>query len=102
MTTADKLEALRSLLESEQQRGLVAQGYNLDHHCWQVRVKMGRKYANLDVGGPHWSGRYMVDIATGEIFGIKAYGVIHRGHRYGTLDTIAAFDWSNYTARQVA
>ncbi len=30
--------------------------------------------------------------------GIKAYGVIHRGHRYGTLDTIHEWDWSDYRA----
>jgi hypothetical protein len=40
----------------------------------------------------------MVDNATGEIFGIKGYGVIHRGHRYGTLDTIGDYDWSGYHA----
>ena len=39
----------------------------------------------------------MID-ADGQIFGIKAYGVIHKGHFYGTLDTIDLYDWSNYTA----
>jgi hypothetical protein len=40
----------------------------------------------------------MVVNATGEIFGIKAYGVIHRGHRYGTLDTLDSYDWGGYAA----
>jgi hypothetical protein len=60
-----------------------------------VTIKPGNKYTRIDVG---LSGKYMVVNATGEIFGIKAYGVIHRGHRYGTLDTIDAWDWSGYTA----
>ena len=94
---ADKLEAFRALLEAEQLRGLVAQGYNPDNHDHSARVKVGRKYANVDVGGnSYWSGKYMVELATGEIYGIKGYGVIHRGHRYGTLDTIDRYDWSGY------
>lgn len=63
-----------------------------------AKVTIGAKYARVDFGG---SGMYMVDLATGEIFGIKAYGVIHRGHRYGTLDTIEAWDWSGYKAQSV-
>ncbi len=43
----------------------------------------------------------MVVIETGDIFGIKAYGVIHRGHKYGNLDTITEWDWSNYNARKL-
>jgi hypothetical protein len=35
----------------------------------------------------------MVD-AAGDIFGIKAYGVPHLGHRYGNLETIHAWDWA--------
>lgn len=58
-------------------------------------VHMAKKYARVDVGT---CGKYMVDLATGEIFGIKAYGCIHRGHRYGTLDTIAEWNWSQYHA----
>jgi hypothetical protein len=62
--------------------------------AWQVTIKPGRKYTNIDVGQ---SGKYMVDDA-GAIFGIKAYGVIHKGHRFGTLETVAAWDWSGYRA----
>ena len=46
-----------------------------------ARVKPGRKWTKIDVG---YSGRYMVD-AEGNIYGIKAYGVPHYGHQYGTL-----------------
>jgi hypothetical protein len=60
----------------------------------RVVVTIGKAYARVDVGD---SGRYMVD-ADGNIFGIKAYGVIHRGHQYGTLDTINNFFWGFYRA----
>jgi hypothetical protein len=60
----------------------------------EVTVIPGRKYTRVDVGS---SGKYMVD-AEGAIFGIKGYGVIHRGYRYGTLDTINDWDWSGYVA----
>jgi len=89
----EKLEAFRAKVEADQIAGLKAQGYNPAHHDHRTRVVMGRKYAKVDVGT---SGKYMVDLATGEIFGIKAYGVIHRGYCFGTLDTIDDFDWSGY------
>ena len=47
-----------------------------------TRVKSGIKWTKIDVG---YSGRYMVN-KQGEIYGIKAYGVPHLGHRFGTLD----------------
>jgi hypothetical protein len=62
-----------------------------------VNVMHGKKYTKLDVGS---SGKYMVENETGNIYGIKAYGVIHRGHFYGTLDTINNWDWSGYAAVQ--
>ena len=49
----------------------------------RVNIKPGPKYTKVNIGD---SGRFMVVNSTGEIFGIKAYGVIHRGHYYGTLD----------------
>ena len=90
-----KLEQLRVTIEQQQRAGLEAQGYDPANHRHDCRIKFGRKYVNIDVGD---SGKYMVDIATGEIFGIKAYGVIHRGHRYGTLDTVHDWFWGEYTA----
>lgn len=69
-----------------------------DNAC-TVSVKPGKKFTKVDIGS---SGRYIVDNTTGEIFGIKAYGVIHRGRRYGTLDTIHDWDWSDYYAQRKA
>lgn len=59
-----------------------------------VTIKPGKKYTKVDIGG---SGKYMVD-DEGNIYGIKAYGVIHRGHYFGTLDTINDYYWGNYRA----
>jgi hypothetical protein len=61
-------------------------------------VVPGKKYTKIDVCTPQRSGRYMVVNDTGEIFGIKSYGVIHKGHKYGTLDTIEQYYWGDYTA----
>ena len=94
-----KLEQFRATLETAQHAGLIARGYNPDHHSHDCRVKIGRKYANVDVGG---SGKYMVELSTGKIYGIKGYGVIHRGHQFGTLDTIADWNWSGYRAQPAA
>jgi len=46
------------------------------------------------------SGKYMVENETGRIFGIKAYGVIHRGHYFGTLETIHDYNWGSYRAQK--
>lgn len=94
---ASKIEEFARLLRLEQKAeyekrwpGLAT---SLPRECL-VKISSGRKYVRVDVGP---SGKYMIDGA-GNIFGIKAYGVIHRGHQYGTLDTIHEWDWSGYTA----
>jgi hypothetical protein len=43
----------------------------------------------------------MIDNETGEIFGIKGYGVVHKGHRYGTLATADQWYWGEYGPRKV-
>lgn len=66
-----------------------------------VNVKPGQAYTKIDVGPAHnMSGKYMVEHATGIIFGIKGYGKVHRGHVYGTLDTIGDWAWGGYTANR--
>jgi hypothetical protein len=59
----------------------------------RTRVKNGRKYSMILIGD---SCRFMVEIATGNIYGTKAYGQVHRGHFYGTLDTINDYFWGEY------
>jgi len=55
----------------------------------KVQIKRGRKYIKVDVGP---SGKYMIDDA-GDIYGTKAYGVIHKGYRFGNLNTINDWHW---------
>lgn len=95
--TPEKLETFRKLVEADQRRGYLKtypNSVNIDQAC-SCRLKMGKRYCNVDVGS---SGKYMVTLEAGEIYGIKAYGVLHRGHYYGTLDTIDQWDWSGYVA----
>lgn len=64
-----------------------------------VVVKPGPKYTKVDIGPRHnMMGKYMVENATGVIFGIKGYGQVHKGHQYGTLDTVDQWYWGGYTA----
>lgn len=98
MNFDEKLEQFRATLENQRRAVLRMDGMKedlLNHSAYSATAKPGRKYVNVDFGN---SGIYMVVRDTGEIFGIKGYGVIHRGHYYGTLDTIADYDWSGYTA----
>lgn len=62
-----------------------------------VAIKPGPKYTKVDIEG---SGRYIVVNETGDIVGIKGYGVPNWLHRYGTLDTVDAWEWSGYSAFQ--
>lgn len=93
----EKLNAFAALLEQDQLRGLIRQEVDCEANRENVKtsVHIGKRWARVDVGT---SGKYMVELSTGEIVGIKGYGVPHLGHRYGTLDTIQAWDWSGYTA----
>ena len=103
-----KLEDFRALVEADTVRrytqdhiqdALQGNNYPLSVHAQAMIAKLhiGKKYARVDVGG---SGKYMVDMITGNIYGIKAYGVIHRGHCYGNLDTVNSWSWGGYVARQ--
>ena len=96
------IEQLAALI-LEQQRERIAANYSQ----WQadaerVTVKPGPKYTKIDRGPEHnMSGFLMVENATGIIYGIKAYGVVHKGHRYGTLDTAGQYYWGEYGPRKL-
>ena len=96
-----KLEAFRALVEADQRAQYVkeygAENFHIHELHTVAKIKLGGKYAKVDVG---MSGKYMVEMDTGRIFGIKAYGVIHRGHAYGTLDTINDWYWGGYHANK--
>ena len=93
------IKEFAQILEEQQKQGLIHQGYNPENHNFKVFVKPGTKYTKIDVGR---SGKYMVVNSTGEIYGIKAYGVIHKGHKFGTLNTVHEYNWSGYRAIKIA
>jgi len=108
MKREEKLEALRNKIQGETYQRMVKAGADLgispdrvmELHgkaAIETRVIPGKKYTKIDVGT---SGKFMID-AEGNIFGIKGYGVIHRGHRYGTLDTIDEWYWGEYSPVKV-
>ena len=92
MRTEQGIAALCAMIDKEQ-----AERYAREYPSVtppKAHSHMGRRWVRVDVGQ---SGSYMID-EDGTIYGIKAYGVPHLGHRYGTLDTIAEWDWSEYNA----
>ncbi len=89
----EKIECLRRLIEKEYNEELIRRYSSLRPE--PITVKPGSKYIKIDVGS---SGKYMVESSTGNIYGIRAYGVIHRGYRFGSLDTIHEWNWSGYRA----
>lgn len=48
----------------------------------KVTVKPKKKYINIDIGS---SGAYMVDATDGTVYGIKGYGVPHKGVVHGNI-----------------
>ena len=91
----EKIQAFAQKVEQEQIARMAEQGFSqiVIDTSTKVTVKDGKKFTKVDIGN---SGRYMVDNETGNIFGIKAYGVVHRGHFYGTVDTINEYNWGDY------
>ncbi len=90
------IEEFAAILQAQQKAKAVA-GNHFYEQNYTVKIRPGKKYTKVDVGD---SGKYMIT-ETGEIFGIKAYGVIHRGHQYGTLDTVNDWEWSGYAAVRI-
>lgn len=99
LTTLGKLERLANKIEEQQLARLHKMGITYAGHeaSAKVSIKPGKKYTKVDIGS---SGAYMVD-EEGNIYGIKAYGVIHMGHHYGTLDTIDQYYWGEYRAAKL-
>ena len=95
----NKILAFAALLEAQTIQRLKEQGLdcktNLDNA--KTHIHEGSKYTKVDTAT---SGRYMVENATGNIFGIKGYGQVHKGHFYGTVDTTANYFWGDYYPRK--
>jgi len=96
----EKVNLLAELIENQQVAELAKQGLACETNveACKVTIKKGRVYTKVDIGT---SGRYMID-REGNIYGIKAYGVIHKGHFYGTLETINNYYWGKFTAYKLA
>ena len=92
-----KIKVFAELVEKQQIERLgvfeLACKCNID--ASKVSIKEGKKYIKVDVGS---SGKYMID-SEGNIFGIKAYGVINKKHHYGSLETINEYYWGSYKAQ---
>ena len=99
--TIIKIGIFAALVEEQQLASLKARGLtcqaNIDN-C-KTKTKIGKRYTKVDVGS---SGKFMVENETGNIYGIKGYGVVHTGHFYGTLDTTAEYNWGNYYPEKIA
>lgn len=91
----DKIKAFAAQVEKDTLARLIESQVDCEGNRINARtqVKPGSKYDKVNIGG---SGRYMVEVRTGNIYGIKGYGVPHKGHFYGTLDTIADYFWGGY------
>lgn len=89
----ERVQVFADKVQAQTLMRLVREGYGNQLESNLVTVKFGKKYARVDIGS---SGRYMVDVTDGTIYGIKAYGVINRGHRYGNLESIDQWCWGDY------
>jgi len=90
-----------------QTRDRIARMHSEEQASWYVvQVIPGPKYTKVDLGVPFGDenrakgivgeGKFMIENATGVIYGIKGYGKVHKGHMYGTLDTVDAWYWGDY------
>lgn len=97
----EKLERLAAKLKNDSIAYLRACSLACDTNVANCETKIvpGKKYTKIDIG---YSGRYMVENETEKIFGIKGYGVVHKGHYYGTLDEIDNLFWGTYHAQRKA
>jgi len=97
----EKIAQFARLVEEQQIARLKADGLACETNLRNAKVstRAGRKFDNILIGG---SSRFMVELSSGNIFGTKAYGVVHKGHFYGTLDTTAQWNWGDYYPQRMA
>jgi hypothetical protein len=98
-----KVQALADLILEQSRKRIAAQHSQWQADAEKVEVKPGPKYTKIDRGPQHnMSGMLMIENATGEVYGIKGYGKVHKGHHYGNLDTTGQWYWGEYYPRQRA
>jgi hypothetical protein len=94
------IEQLAEIILKQRQAALAEQYSQDQADAERVSIVPGRVYTKIDRGPAHnMSGFLMVENATGRIYGIKAYGKVHKGHYYGTLDTADLWYWGAYGPR---
>jgi len=97
------IEELAEVVLEQTRQVLRAKGYDSQVDGETVQVRPGKKYTKIDRGPKHnISGYLMIDNETAEIFGIKGYGTVHKGHRYGTLATADQWFWGEYRPNHLA
>jgi len=94
-----KLQLLCDKITNQSRECLEIKGLGCEANLLNAKATyiVKKKYTYINVGS---SGKYLIN-NDGEIYGIKAYGVINKGHFYGTLDTINEFYWGDYTAKRI-
>jgi hypothetical protein len=87
----EKLEAFRVTFQ-QQDAGA--------KHGDLIEVEQGRKFDRVFVRTKAGQkiGRYFVDRLSWQIFGTKSWAQVNPRRVYGTLDTVADWDWSPYYA----
>ena len=96
MTFEEKVQTFAKRLEDETIKRLHDRNLDCEPNINNSRVntKWGNKYIKVDNAT---SGRFMIDIKTGDIYGIRAYGQINKKHHFGNLDTIDEWAWGDYS-----
>ena len=91
----DLINTFAQLVETDTKAQLKANGLDCEANIQNANttVKPGKKYTKVNIG---YSGRYMIENSTGNIYGIKGYGVIHKGHFYGHLNDMNNWFWGHY------
>ena len=85
MNTQEKIKQFAMLVQEQERQAIIRLCGSLrgNESSFITHIKPKRKYTYVNVCH---SGRYIIE---GEnVFGCKAYGVIHRGHFFGSLDDI--------------
>jgi hypothetical protein len=96
----EKLERLAKLIKEQ----TIEKLHRLDLACEtnvknaETYIREGNKYTKIDIGN---SGKLMIENTTGIIYGIKGYGQVHKGHSYGTLDTIEEYWWGEFYPQKI-
>jgi len=81
-TTTEQIKQFAALVQEQERQAIIRLcGSTLGNETsFLTHIKPKRKYTYVDVGN---SGRYIIEGQN--VYGCKAYGVIHRGHFFGTL-----------------